>query len=214
MPFSAPTAAAVALLCLGLPAGPVHGQSVGVGFDWLRDGGGDFPGGPGVRVEASMPIGRHLGVRGSLARWWGTDTRMGTLCTGLIPPNVDCLGEPIEHRGTVTAVDAFLLVRSPQRDAVRATAGVGMGHYGFDVSRYGKTSDRTIHPFSDGPEHGWVPAFLAELDFHPASWGPLGVAVGARTATVEFRGVVADAWALYGRHQLARLSLTTTYRLR
>lgn len=203
-----------ALLCILMAAPPAKAQSVGAGFDWLRDNGGDFPGGPGVRVEGTAAAGSFLGFRAAVGRLRGTETQRGTLCTGLIGPGTQCLQEPVETRNRVTAVEAFLLARTPPLAALRLSVGVGVGHYAFDVSAHGETSRREIRPVESRQAHRWVPAYLAELELHPRTWRRLGVTLGARTATVEFRSLVADAWGLYGEPLLTRVSVTANYHLR
>ncbi len=104
----------------------------------------------GFSEARASPQRGHASAR---PRGWAGRARRGHRTRGQAPGDPGQPGPVVGHR--------YPHGHAVHR-AARFTAGVSAGHYGFDVSRYGQTSDEEIHPFADGPEHAWVPVFLAE----------------------------------------------------
>lgn len=206
--------ALIVLTLLGVGVTAAAAQTVALGAEYLREGGPDFPAGPGVSVDVAWPVASFMDVRTSFGRMWGEETRMGTTCVGLLYSEEACPQEPVDHKDVLTTGELLAVVYAPRRGGVRAGVGLGIGRYDFDLSRYGHDTGREIRPALHTQDKRTAPVFLATLDVRPDFAGPLGLQLSGRLGWVSFSTCVADAWGVCEDQDIQRFSVSATYALR
>jgi hypothetical protein len=176
---------------LALAARPAHPQSLGFQVVAARFGQSLVGNLIGVGADATIPVRRQsFSVRFGLERLQGGTDRIGTPCTGLIPPGT-CLPEPVHDDAHLTSgsIGVVMPVRRWRRIALGVVGDLRLAHVGADTR--GKTSGAT----ATAAKTLWGGDLGLTTDWRPSTNVPLGVELGVAfgglrpvTVTVEEDG--------------------------